>query len=125
MAVESRPFSASSRKALRFAWAAAQERTGYDPPSAAVDSWDLLVGILLSHPGYSEAELTFRHVGLVAGQVLPTEYPPLSAEALNSRLAASPAGQDAVLSDEVETIVSTALEIAGSSRADDTTRRLP
>lgn len=122
MQPESAPLSRSSRKALRFAWAAAEERTGQptgpELAGAAVDSWDLLVGILLAHPGDSEAELTFRHLGLVAGQALPADYPTLSVEGLNSRLATLPAQLDPTFGADVETLVRTAGEIAASIRDD-------
>jgi hypothetical protein len=110
--------SFSSKKALRFAWAAAQERTGYDPPSAQVDSWDLLVGILLSHPGDSEAELTFRRFGLVGGQALPDGYPQLTAEGLNRRLSLAPPDQEPPLAEEVDAIIGqAAVAGAAASRA--------
>jgi hypothetical protein len=102
--------SSSSKAALRFAWAAAQERADQDPSGALVNPWDLLIGIVLSHPGTSEPELTFRHFGLFVGQALPEDYPRLTPEALNQRLAATPPTGDPPLSDETRSIVDRAIE---------------
>ena len=102
--------SVSSQAALRFAWAAAQEREDRPPPSAEVNPWDLLVGMVLAHPGTSEAELTFRHCGLVVGQALPSDYPQLTQEALNEHLAETPVTVDPPLNDEADAIVTRAVE---------------
>ena len=103
--------SRSSRRALELAWAAAQIRTGREPAEAEVDSWDLLVGILLSHPGYSEAESAFRHFGLVAGQLLPDQYPHLTIEELNQRLFLMGQGQSPPLSKDADEIVGAATSL--------------
>jgi peptidoglycan hydrolase CwlO-like protein len=108
--------SDSSKKALQFAWAAAQERTDLLPPSAEVDSWDLLIGILLSHPGDSEAEQAFRHFGLVAGQALPDGYPQLTPDGLNRRLSAMPPDQVPPLG-EAQNIVGAAVSFGISASA--------
>lgn len=81
-------YSPSTQAALRFAWAAAAARLGHPVPSPStpLDLDDLLVGILLAHPGTSEPELCFRHFGLVAGQVLDDRYPRITADALNRRI---------------------------------------
>lgn len=111
--------SISSQNALKFAWAAARVRTGFNPPSAEVDPWDLLVGIVLSHPGYSEAELAFRHFGLVVGQALPDDYPRLSVEELNAHLSAMSPSESPPLTREAQAIVEKAAASGvPASRAD-------
>jgi hypothetical protein len=112
------PLSDSSIKALRFARAAAQERTGLAASSALVDPWDLLVGILLSHPGDSEAEQAFRRFGLVAGQALPDGYPQLTADGLNRRLSAMSATEDPPLDEFADGIVRAAAEFGPAGSPD-------
>jgi hypothetical protein len=80
-----RALSPSSRKALAFAEAAARHSAG---PDAAVEPADLLVGLLLSHPGAEgEARVLLTHFGLTARDVLPPDYPPVTAEDLRRHTA--------------------------------------
>ena len=106
-------------RAFQFAWAAAQERTSNPPPSAVVDGWDLLVGMLLADPGKSEAEQTLRHFSLVVGQALPVDYPRLTAEILNRRLALLPANGNPPVTPDVQNTVQTALQFSGGTGPDE------
>ena len=73
--------SPSSRRALGYALAAAHLRAG--EPSAVVEPDDLLVGLLLSHPDEAgEARVLLAHFGLTARDVLPPDYPPVTADDL-------------------------------------------
>lgn len=110
--------SESSRRALLFASAAAQERTALEKSRAEIDCWDLLVGILLSHPGQSEAELTFSHFGLVAGQALPDGYPQLTADGLNNQLAQMSPDENPVLSEEAGAVIREAIGFGRAASAD-------
>ena len=70
--------SQSSKHALR--WAAAlsrmrADRAGRPVDGAEVDEFDLLVGIMLAHPGRSEPRQLLEHVGASAADVLPPNYP--------------------------------------------------
>lgn len=76
----------SSKKALRWAWAAAGFRASQSGPENSVsesiytnddrvNGFDLLVGIMLSHPANSEARVLFEHFGLTLRDVLPDDYP--------------------------------------------------
>ncbi|MCP3690257.1 MAG: hypothetical protein GY784_17785 [Gammaproteobacteria bacterium] len=69
--------SVSSRKALYWAavMAALQAEGSSDTSSEGIDVYDLFVGILLSHPRDSEANVLLTHFGLGPGQVLPDGYP--------------------------------------------------
>ena len=70
--------SRSSREALRWAAAMARiraDRDGRPVEGAEADEFDLLVGVMLSHPGDSEARQLLAHVGASAADVLPPEYP--------------------------------------------------
>jgi hypothetical protein len=40
------------------------------------------LGIMLTHPGNSSAQILFEHFGLTARQVLPDKYPAVDADAL-------------------------------------------
>ncbi|HET7486790.1 MAG TPA: P-loop NTPase fold protein [Acidimicrobiales bacterium] len=62
--------SASSKTALRNAWASAVLRSGAtDPWSVTADSFDLLVGILTAHPRDSEPRQLLEHFGVPPGAV--------------------------------------------------------
>src|SRR4051794_7598070 len=70
--------SKSSKEALRWATAMARlraDRAGRPLDDADVDEDDLLVGIMLSHPGDSEPRQLLAHVGATAADVLPPDYP--------------------------------------------------
>ena len=73
----------SSKSALRWAWGAAVLRTGHDPPSASVNSYDLLLGIMLAHPGDSLPRVVMEHFDIPPGSILAHAYPrPLDAAQL-------------------------------------------
>jgi hypothetical protein len=70
--------SLSSKQALRWAAAMARmraDRAGRPVDGAEVDEFDLLVGIMLAHPGRSEPRQLLEHVGASAADVLPPNYP--------------------------------------------------
>jgi hypothetical protein len=70
--------SVSSRQALRWAAAMARfraDRAGLPVDGVEADEFDLLTGIMLSHPGDSEARQLLAHVGASAADVLPPDYP--------------------------------------------------
>ena len=76
-----RALSPSSQRALGFAQAAARHRSGR--PDTEVDLSDLLVGLLLAHPDRDgELRVLLTHFGLTARDVLPDDYPPVTAEDL-------------------------------------------
>lgn len=76
--------SQSSKRALRWAGAAARLRAerGGRPVDAAVDEFDLLVGIMLAHPTDSPPRVLLSHVGATASDVLPAGYPVPAEQAL-------------------------------------------
>jgi hypothetical protein len=81
-----RSLSQSSRRALGFAAAAAGHREG--KADAEVGPADLLVGLLLSHAVEDgEARVLLTHFGLTARDVLPLDYPAISADELRRRSA--------------------------------------
>ena len=68
--------SASSKSALRWAAALAgmrADRAGRPVDTAEADEFDLLVGIMLSHPGRSQPAQLLAHVGASAADVLPPD----------------------------------------------------
>ncbi len=70
--------SLSSKNALRWAAAMAHiraDRAGSSVDDAEPDEFDLLVGIMLSHPSRSEPRQLLAHVGASAADVLPPGYP--------------------------------------------------
>jgi hypothetical protein len=105
-------------KALRFAWAAAQERTGIAESDAQVNSWDLLVGAVLAGPGPSEAAQAFEAFELVAGQALPGDYPQLTAAGLNRRLADLPPDGTPPLDSDADAVINMALSIGDTNSPD-------
>ena len=69
--------SQSSKQALRWAAAMARvraDRAGLPVDGVEADEFDLLVGIMLSHPRDSEARRLLAHVGASAADVLPPDY---------------------------------------------------
>jgi hypothetical protein len=102
--------SQSSKQALYYAWAAAQERAPDPTATTPLDGFDLLVGMMLSHPGTSEAELTFRRFDLVAGQALPQSYPTLTLDKLEKRLTDLPSDAEYPTSTDVDQILQAAVE---------------
>jgi len=94
-------FSPSSQRALGFAHAAARHRAR--DGSAPVEPADLLVGLLLSHPDdKGEARVLLTHFGLTGRDVLPADYPPVSADDLRGRTAGIRIDMPPPLSPEVE-----------------------
>lgn len=80
--------TASSKAALRWAWASAVLRTGSAPSGAEpVTSVDLLTGILLAHPRDSEPRQLLAHFGVPLGAVLgrPGARPVEAGELLATR----------------------------------------
>jgi hypothetical protein len=72
--------SQSSKDALRWASAMARlraDRSGIANPGTDVeaDEFDLLVGIMLSHPADSEPRQLLAHIGASPADVLPPDYP--------------------------------------------------
>ena len=70
--------SHSSKNALRWAGAMARlraDRTGGPSEGVEADEFDVLVGVMLSHPGNSEPRQLFAHIGASAADVLPPDYP--------------------------------------------------
>lgn len=70
--------SRSSKQSLRWAAAMARmraDRAGRPLDAAEADEFDLLVGIMLAHPGRSEPRQLLAHVGASAADVLPPDYP--------------------------------------------------
>jgi KAP family P-loop domain len=70
--------SDSSKQALRWAAAAARlraDRAGLPVDRVEADEFDLLVGIMLSHPDTSEPRQLLAHIGASAADVLPADYP--------------------------------------------------
>lgn len=73
----------SSRTALRFAEAIASLRLDQpDSRGSELDTFDLLVGLVLSHPRDSEPRALLEHHGLTLADVLPDGYPRPSAQVL-------------------------------------------
>jgi hypothetical protein len=75
--------SESSKRALAWASATAQERMGGPSAQAVVEPADVLVGLLLAHPDPGgEARVLLEHFGLTARDLLPEGYPQVRPEAL-------------------------------------------
>jgi hypothetical protein len=111
--------SPSSQNALRFAWAIAQERTGAPPTAAEVSSYDLLLGIMMSHPGRtpsfpepSEPEQFFDFYEIGVRQLLPPGYEDLSADRLRGRLPQTPDGPPENMP-EIEDVISETVMAGG------------
>jgi len=80
--------SQSALLAVRWAAALAAHREGLPPTpqGPAVEASDLLVGILLAHPDHDgEGRVLLSHFGLTARDVLPPDYPTVSADDLRRR----------------------------------------
>jgi hypothetical protein len=80
-----RGLSRSADLALRWAMAAAAHREGIppSPEGPAVEAADLFVGVLLAHPDRDgEGRVLLEHFSLTARDVLPPDYPAVSAEDL-------------------------------------------
>jgi hypothetical protein len=99
-----RALSPSSRRALGFAHAAARHRARDAAP--LVEPADVLVGLLLSHPDREgEARVLLSHFGLTARDVLPPDYPAVTAEDLRHRTAGIAIDAPPPLSPDVERAV--------------------
>jgi hypothetical protein len=72
----------SSKRALRWARAMARLRTSAATGIERVGDADLLMGILLTHPGRSPAQVLFEHFGLTGRQMLPKGYPMVDVKVL-------------------------------------------
>ncbi len=110
--------SISSRRALLWAGALARyraEQRGEDPSSAAADSFDLLVGMLLEHPEDAEPKVLLEHFHLVPGQLLPAGYPRPLPEAIERHMRVLDADQPPPLQQDAETIVDSGMQIGMSS----------
>jgi hypothetical protein len=82
--------SDSSRQALRWARALARWRGTNANDGELVGDADLLLGILLTHPGRSPAQVLFEHFGLTARQMLPKGYPAVDVKGLTEVAARVP-----------------------------------
>ena len=101
MSVKLEQYSRSSRSALGFAEAAARNRA--QSPQIVIEPADLLVGILLAHPGSEgEARVLLSHFGLTVRDVLPADYPSLTADDLRRSAGAVSADAPAPLSTDIE-----------------------
>jgi KAP family P-loop domain len=108
--------SQSSKQALRWAGAMAclrADRAGRSVDRAAVDEYDLLVGIMLAHPDTSEPRQLLAHVGASAADVLPSNYP-VPGEDLEAFAGRVPADGPP----ELTTTAANALEEAAKFRSD-------
>lgn len=76
--------SPSTQAALDFAQAAALARRG---SSTEVDSFDLVFGILLAHPGTSPAQRCMDHFRFTLGDIKPPDHLVASVDELNAELA--------------------------------------
>ena len=124
--------SPSSLSALRWAQAAAAHRQSSasdaavpsgsshppspPPPSAtqgvSVEPDDLLVGILLAHPGErGEARVLLGHFGLTARDVLPESYPKLPVADLRQRAASVDSGTDPQLGPRTMSVLEAARQL--------------
>jgi uncharacterized protein YoxC len=104
--------SRSSKSALRWAAAMARmraDRAGRLVDKAEVDEFDLLVGIMLSHPGRNEPRQLLAHVGASAADVLPPDYP-VPGKDLERYGAQIPADQSPELTQPVDSVVLAAAE---------------
>jgi hypothetical protein len=103
-AAQYRALSPSSRRALGFAVAAARHRS--DEPDASVEPADLLVGLLLAHPGdEGEVRVLLSHFGLTVRDVLPADYPPITPEDLRRHTVGIGLDDPPFVSPEVESVV--------------------
>lgn len=107
--------SPSSLNALRWAQAAAAHRTaGVADPSVVIGSDDLLVGVLLAHPGEDgEARVLLGHFGLTGRDVLPESYPKLAATDLRHRAAEVNPSADPPLGTDSMAILDNARRVGG------------
>ncbi len=106
--------SVSSKKALRWAAAMARsraDRAGLPVEEVEANEFDLLTGIMLSHPGDSEARQLLDHVGASAVDVLPPDYP-MPGKELERYSSEVPGDRSPALTDAVIQ----AIQIAGEFR---------
>jgi hypothetical protein len=111
--------STSTLNALRWAGAAAAHRTAAGAlPDVLVEPDDLLVGILLAHPGeQGEARVLLEHFGLTARDVLPETYPKLPVADLRQRAADVNPDTEPQLGSEAVAVLDSARQF-GSGRAE-------
>jgi hypothetical protein len=107
--------SASSKQALRWSAAMARlraDRVGRSVDEAEADEFDLLVGLMLSHPGDSEPRQLLAHVGASAADVLPPDYP-VPGKELERYSAEVPADQPPDLTKPADQALRLAAELRG------------
>lgn len=108
--------SASSKEALRWSAAVARlraDRAGMPIDRVEADEFDLLVGVMLSHPRESEARQLLGHIGASAADILPPDYP-VPSEDLERYAAELPDGLPE-LTDMADGAVELAAELPRSS----------
>jgi KAP family P-loop domain len=86
---------------LGFAEAAARNRS--QSPQVVIEPADLLVGVLLAHPdSEGEARVLLAHFGLTVRDVLPADYPSVTADDLRRRAGEVSADSPAPLAPDIE-----------------------
>ncbi|MCP4261070.1 MAG: hypothetical protein GY774_26695, partial [Planctomycetes bacterium] len=81
--------STSSQRTLLWASALANIRAAEHETNktfSEINAYDMLIGMLLEHPKDSEPKMLLEHFHLTLGQVLPSDYPRLSKEAIERNL---------------------------------------
>ena len=107
--------SVSSKQALRWSAAIARfraDRAGRPVDHAEADEFDLLVGLMLSHPGDSEPRQLLAHVGASAADVLPPDYP-VPGKDLERYSAEVPPDRPPQLTDPADQAIHIAAELRG------------
>jgi hypothetical protein len=110
--------SISSRRSLMWAGALSRyrsEQRGEDPSSAAVDAFDLLVGMMLEHPDDSEPRQLLEHFHLSPGQALPPDYPQPLPEAIERHMRMLPADEPPPMQQDAMMVVEMGEKIGMSS----------
>ena len=109
--------SFSSKRALAWARAAARvrERAAGNLP---IDSSDLLIGVLLAHPGeQAEGRALLSHFRLTVRDLLPTDYPAFTVEALRRHVAGIGTGSAPELASDAASVLAHADRMASQSKS--------
>ena len=110
--------SSSSKRTLLWASALANLRAEeHEIPTttAEINPFDMLVGMLLEHPKDAEPKILLQHFHLTPGQILPSDYPQLSKEAIERNLRTATPESAVLLDTDANNIVDAGIRLGMSS----------
>lgn len=80
-----------------------------------INSYDMLIGMLLEHPKDAEPKILLEHFHLSPGQLLPSDYPRLSKEAIERNLLSVTSESAMHLDNDADLILNKGVELGMSS----------